>query len=263
MSITMAELEEAAPGTPVLVDGIEWTKTEGGLQSPASGNPVLTLHHFAGYVQLNRIAFASPWQVGRWYTHNIDSHTYYRLVLRAEGDTLVGLTWRYGEAEGVEERFAPDAPVAGYTLLTPARERTWMKRLRATVEVAYARVPKEFAADLEAYAVNADDTELFELLAKHGIEVVREHTSLVTITGWFCWTPSTDQMADLIRVAGVTNFGTVTDVDHSVNVYFSREVEVTKTATGCTCGDLNADDLYEHLPQGVDVDSWDWDARCS
>lgn len=254
MSVTMQELEAQPPGTPVLVDGVEWRKVDNGLERDGTA---LRLMHFTGYIQAGRVECSGLWPNGRWYHYG---HSL-RLVTGREDGHVKALGWN--GANTTPEFFTwPESTAPGRWRLFPMQSETeWHQRIRALHQTMVAQapaVPELLVESLRAYAVDAEDAEFDALLAEYGIvaRVATHHVTMVTLSGSSVWVPTEAQAKGWLGTGCE-----VTGIDDSVLVSWRRTVQVTRSGFGCTCNEIDRSMVEQYVPAHADV--WDFDVECA
>jgi len=116
-------------------------------------------------------------------------------------------------------------------------------------------VPPALLDDLREYAVG-NDANFLALLARHGINTTA-HTTRVEITGTTAWTPAPSVVLDQ---GVVTRDFVINEVEDEVTVSWIRSVMVEKQGFGCTCDQVDRDDLTSFLPPSYEA--YDFEVEC-
>lgn len=240
MSATLEEVQEAAVGTKVLVQGVEWSRVDGGLSNAAGS--ALALDHFRAWFNAGSIELGPWWELNRWYLLG-ETRV---LVTHRHDQQIHVLTYPVNAVTAIEADWPESPQPAGLRLTETANEELWMKRVRHLYSTLIREAPLPLVDTLHEYARSIDDEEFDDLLAEQGIGRVHEHTSNVTITGHSYWTPGIAACREYLG-----DEFTITDVDESVCLYWSREVTVERSGLGCTCDEIDRDMLTQHLPSHV------------
>lgn len=250
VALSMDELQAQSPGSVVQVGGVEWERVENGLMRDTV---VLGLQHFVGYVTEGKvIGTGETWPPG-WYRNG----NHWRLVTHRVGDRVHALGFGPRRADPTYPTWAADAPRGRWRRVTEAEQDLWMKRLAAFQQSRETVIPETFVQALHAYAGQANDRDLDDLLTEHGIGRLADHTSQVRISGHSYWTPD----AAAVKAWLGDDTWTITGIEDAVTIYWRRTVEITTNGAGCTCGLIDRDRVREFVPTATE--DFAWDAVCA
>lgn len=277
---SVEEMDELPVGSALALSNASsgresWTKVENGMWQQGTRSPIAARNFVgaidAGFVTLTSQPVVEPptpntLSVGQVYDRQGREGVRYRVVvLRTRGDAVdvarfhpTTHEWHSLGAYGVAalqepRRFAlvSDADEA-WRRTASAMGRSLLLRVPAATMDAVVEqpvAPQEMVTELRAWAAdNEVDSDVEDILDRHGLSNRTDHVSLVAIEGTTRYIPP----AEVVQAYVGSEF-TIAEVGRST-VRWTRTVEVTKRAIGCTCASVRNSDVAAFLPQN----HWDF-----
>lgn len=255
---TTTELEQLPVGTKVKVGDKDWERVTAGLMSTSGSGTILGLHHFTGYIAEKKITMLPTVHVGRWYHANPATGpgwTWLVTEVVADGFYGLGFNENHELSSDRTSQVPPDTNTDGMVLIDERDERQWMRTAYSYWSTMHTAIPRDLRADLIQHATRVDDEDLDAMMLDYGMGIERDHEVDVLLTGHTYWTPSHGECRDQLG----DNF-TVDEVDDSVTIRWTRSVSITKRGIGCTCDEVEREDVDDYLPP--DYETWDFTAEC-
>src|SRR5262245_27901545 len=251
-----------------------WLHTE---QGWSDGTSVLESQMFNAAITAGRVVDVSGMtpQVGDWFVHNDYDGRYTRVVVEVTSATQFQMA-SFSECRNLNlHPLAAPEMGNGWSRVPEWEVTPWQKgaavlagmigdlrreNMRLSGLVNQQTVwPENFVSGLhdllDAFDDDDDRGRVNDYLDSFGIAKTVEHRTAVRITGDTYFTISA---SDARRELG-DDFE-ITDVEDGSRVYWQRTVYLTNEGVGCTCDQVERDDLDDYLPD--DYNNYDWTTEC-